>query len=400
MEASFDILSGSKRLDAVPSSGIRKVMNRVAKLRSEGHSVISFSAGEPGFNTPEPIKKAAIEALQNNMTHYASNRGSLSLRTEIAGKIREDTGVVYDPETELLVTCGGAEGINDCLLSVIDPGDEVIILKPAFINYEALVREIGAVPVDVNLDPGNGFQIDLDAVERKISKKTKLLVFNSPNNPTGAVYREEDLKGLVQLSEKYNFLLFSDEMYSCLTYEGKKFHSIAEIEGARDRCMIVNGFSKTYAMTGWRLGYVACPQQLMEKIVKHHQYVTTSIATFLQEGMAKAMNLPETKEAVRKMQLQFARQRKAMLTGLDTVPSLSYVVPYGAFYVMVNVAGTGMDGETFSRELLEKAYVATVPADCFGSVYDDYVRFSFAAKEEDIPEGIRRIREFLKYRKV
>lgn len=395
MEASYDVLEGSRRLDEVPSSGIRKVMNRAAELRSEGHSVISFSAGEPAFNTPEPIKKAAIQALQENLTHYPANRGLLSLRKKIAEKTLEDTGVFYDPETEILVTCGGAEGINDCILSVVDPGDEVILLKPAFINYEALVREIGAVPVVVNLKPENGFQMDLGEIESRITEKTKLLVFNSPNNPTGAVYRWEDLQALGRLAEKYNFLLFSDEMYSSLTYEGKTFHSIAEVPGLRDRCLIVNGFSKTYAMTGWRLGYVECPAKLMDKLVKHHQYVTTSIATFLQEGMARAIDLPETKREVQRMHDLFALQRKAMLEGLDGIPELSYVTPYGAFYVMVNVKRTGMDGDTFANRLLEEAYVASVPASCFADGYGDYVRFSFAAGEDDIHEGIRRIQEFL-----
>ncbi len=386
---------GSRRLDRVPMSGIRKVMNQVNALRAEGKDVISFSAGEPGFNTPEPIKEAACQCLRENLTHYPPNRGSLALRQAIARKTEEDTGVSYDPETEILITCGGAEGINDCILSTVDPGDEVIIFKPAFINYEALVLEIGAVPVSIDLRPENGFQIDLAEVESRITERTKLLVINSPNNPTGAVYSRDSLAGLGELAKKHHFLIFSDEMYSALVYDGLPFYSMAAFPGMKEQSLIVNGFSKTYAMTGWRLGYVTAPEKLMNRLVKHHQYTTTSIATFLQEGVALSMNLPETLHEVEHMKAMFARQRQVMMEGLDSLPGITYTKPYGAFYICADVSGVGMDGETFSRRLLDEALVATVPADCFGDSYQNLVRFSFAAKEEDIREGIRRIRAFL-----
>lgn len=396
MKQDFDLLAGAGHLADVPVSGIRTIMNKAAALRAKGHDVIPFSAGEPSFNTPEPIAQATIKALNAHMTHYPANWGQLSLRKAIAEKVKKDIGVSYDPETEILVTCGGAEGLNDCICSVVDPGDEVIIFKPAFINYEALVKECGGKVIDVNLKPENGFEISIADVEAVITEKTKLLVLNSPNNPTGVVYRRSQLAKLCELAVKHNFLILSDEMYSSLTYDGAKFYSVASFPHMKERCLIVNGFSKTYAMTGWRLGYVTGPAKLMPVLVKHHQYVTTSITTFIQEGAAEAMNLPETMKDVEAMHDEFARRRKLMMEGLDRIPKLSYVAPHGAFYIMVDVSKTGMTGEEFAEKLLYEKYVATVPAICLGSHCGDFVRFSFAADEEKIREGLKRIEEFLK----
>lgn len=395
MKPDFDLLKGAGRLEEVPMSGIRVVMNKAAELRAEGHDVIPFSAGEPGFNTPEPIKQAAIRALEQNKTHYASNRGQISLRRAIAEKTLRDTGVSYDPETEILVTCGGAEGLNDAIFSMVDPGDEVIILKPAFINYEALVRECGGVVVDVNLQASQNFGIRVEDIAAKVTDRTKMLVINNPNNPTGAVFTQEQLEALCRLAVERNFMILADEMYSALTYDGARFRSVASFPGMREHCIIVNGFSKTYAMTGWRLGYVMADRRIMDVMVKHHQYVSTSIATFLQEGAAEAMNLPETMEIVRDMCGRFAARRKLMTDGLGRIPALSYVKPYGAFYVMVDVSKTGMDGETFADRLLHEKYVAVVPAVCMGAHCGDFVRISYAAGEDRIAEGLRRMEEFL-----
>lgn len=395
MNQDYDLLQGAEHLKAVPTSGIRTIMNKAAALRAEGHSVIPFSAGEPSFNTPEPMAAETIKALNAHMTHYPANWGQLSLRKAIAEKVLKDTGVAYDPATEILVTCGGAEGLNDCICSVVDPGDEVIIFKPAFINYEALVKECGGKVVDVNLRPENGFAISIADVEAAVTERTKLIVINSPNNPTGVVYSRDELAELCRLAVKYNFLILSDEMYSGLTYDGAEFCSIASFPGMKERSLIVNGFSKTYAMTGWRLGYVTGPAKLMPVLVKHHQYVTTSITTFIQEGAANAMNLPETMAEVATMHDAFARRRKLMMDGLDRIEKLSYIKPSGAFYIMVDVSRTGMTGEEFAEKLLYEKYVATVPAVCLGSHCGDFVRFSFAADEDSIREGLKRIEEFL-----
>ena len=220
-------------------------------------------------------------------------------------------------------------------------------------------------------------------------------MLNSPNNPTGVVYSKEQLAQLCRLAVKHNFLILSDEMYSSLTYDGAQFYSVASFPGMKERSLIVNGFSKTYAMTGWRLGYVTGPAKLMPVLVKHHQYVTTSITTFIQEGAAAAMNLPETMKEVEEMHTEFTKRRKLMMEGLDRIPKLSYIAPHGAFYIMVNVSKTGMTGEEFAEKLLYEKYVATVPAICLGSHCGDFVRFSFATDEARIREGLKRIEEFL-----
>ena len=220
-------------------------------------------------------------------------------------------------------------------------------------------------------------------------------MLNSPNNPTGVVYNKEQLAQLCKLAVKHNFLILSDEMYSSLTYDGAQFYSVASFPGMKERSLIVNGFSKTYAMTGWRLGYVTGPAKLMPVLVKHHQYVTTSITTFIQEGAAAAMNLPETMKEVEEMHEEFTRRRKLMMEGLNRIPKLSYIAPHGAFYIMVNVSQTGMTGEEFAERLLHEKYVATVPAICLGSHCGDFARFSFATDEARIREGLKRIEEFL-----
>ncbi len=395
MKQDFDLLAGAKHLENVPVSGIRTIMNKAAALRAEGHDVIPFSAGEPSFDTPEPIVRETIKALNAHMTHYPANWGQLSLRKAVAQKVKQDTGVDYDPATEILITCGGAEGLNDCICSVVDPGDEVIIFKPAFINYEALVRECGGTVIDVNLRPEDGFEIRISDVEAAITEKTKLLVLNSPNNPTGVVYGKEQLEELCRLAVKHNFLILSDEMYSNLTYDGAEFYSVASFPGMKERSLIVNGFSKTYAMTGWRLGYVTGPARLMPVLVKHHQYVTTSIVTFIQEGAAAAMNLPETMEEADRMHTEFTKRRALMMEGLSRIHRLSYVAPRGAFYIMVDVSATGMTGEEFAQKLLYEKYVAVVPAICLGSHCGDFVRLSFATDEERIREGVKRIEDFI-----
>lgn len=395
MVQDFDLLKGAKRLEKVPTSGIRDVMNKAAALRAQGHDVIPFSAGEPSFNTPEPIKQATIKMLEENHTHYSANRGQLALRKAIAEKTRKDTGTVYDPETEILVTCGGAEGLNDAIFCMVDPGDEVIILKPAFINYESLVTECGGVVVDVNLRPENNFEICIEDIAAKITDKTKMLVINNPCNPTGAVYTKEQLEALCQLAVEHNFMILSDEMYSVLTYDGTQFHSVAEFPGMKEHAIIVNGFSKTYAMTGWRLGYILAAAPITEVMVRHHQYATTTLVTFIQDGAAEAMNTPETMAYVDDMCQQFARRKELMVEGLKKLPGISFASPHGAFYIMVNVSGTGMDGKTFADRLLNEKYVAVVPAICLGAHCGDFVRISFATDEARIKEGLKRMEEFL-----
>ncbi len=396
MEQTFDLLRGADRLQDVSFSPIRVIMEKAREMGSRGIPVVSFSAGEPNFNTPETIKQATIEALEQNLTHYSSNRGVLELRQEIAVKMKKESGAWYDPETEILVTNSGAEAINNALTAVLDEGDEVIIFKPAFINYESVVKMCGAKVVEIPLKPEDGFQINIAEVESKVTEKTKMVIMNNPCNPTGVVYSKEVLQDLASLAVKYNFLIFSDEIYNCLTYDKETFTSIASIEGMKEHAIIMNGFSKTYAMTGWRVGYILADTRLMPHIVKVHQYSTTSGNTFIQTALSKTMNLDETMRDVEYMRSQFEARRDLITGLLKEIPQFSFIQPKGAFYIMVDVSGTGMDGSTFAQKLLEEKYVAVVPAVGLGRECGDYIRISFATSDENIYEGMKRIREFTK----
>lgn len=394
MKADYDINNDSLRIGKVEPSLIRTVLNKVDELRKEGKDIIALSAGEPDFNTPEDIKEAAVGALLDNFTHYSSNRGYEPLRQKIAEKILQDTGVSYDYHTEILVTNSGAEAINNTFLSLIDEGDEVILFSPAFVNYENMVKISGGVPVIIDLKKEQNFQIDTEEVRKHISEKTKLLVINNPNNPTGAVYEREVLKGLCELAQQYNFLIVSDEMYSSLLYEDAEFYSVTTFPGMKERGIIINGFSKTYAMTGWRLGFVAAKEKRINAILKIHQYSTTCSPAFIQIGTAKGMDTDRTKKEVEIMKESFTRRRMLLMRGLDSIRGLSYIVPKGAFYLMADVSETGLTGMEYAERLLEEKEVAVIPAVGLGKNCTEFIRISFAASEENISAALIKIKKF------
>ena len=392
---SSDILSGANRLEEMYFSPIRQVGERAAALAEQGQPVISFSSGEPDFNTPEPIKAATIQAIEHNKTHYAPNRGILSLRKAIAAQLRTVVGVEYDPVSEILLTAGGAEAINNAFLAVLNPGDEAIVFTPAFMNYENLISMCGATMVNIPLRKENGFQIDPQELAEHISSKTKLIILNNPCNPTGVVYTVETLEKVANLAKEHDLLVFSDEIYNQITYDGVSCPSIASFPGMKERTILMNGFSKAYAMTGWRLGYLAADSRMLSNLLKVHQYTTTCAPTFIQEGLAETMNAPETMAEVKQMVAAFDRRRKLLMQGLDAIGNLEYIKPQGAFYIFIDVSKTGMDGAEFARRLLEERYVACVPGSKLGGHCGNFVRISYATSDENIKEGLARIDEFL-----
>ena len=389
------IINPAARLKLMETSMIRAYMDQSKAMAEQGLPVVSFAAGEPDFNTPEKIKEATARALMQNYTHYTSNRGYLPLRQAIAEKTSEDTGLSYDPETEILVTTSGAEAINNSLLAFLDPGDEVIIFSPSFLNYENVARIAGAKVVTVPLKEENGFQISIDDLCSAITPKTKMLVLNNPCNPTGALFTEDTLRELSKVVCQHNLIVFSDEIYSNLVYDNQPFRSLASFPGMRQRTIVMNGFSKTYAMTGWRLGYICAPQAMISAITKIHQYSTTSSPTFLQVGLAEAMNDPDTKREVAEMVRRFSTRRQKAVSALQRIPSLSFSTPMGAFYLFVNVSSTGLSGKEFCSRLLNEKYVATVPGSGFGAEYGDYIRISYATADNDLIEGMSRIESFV-----
>lgn len=395
MVDSYDLSVGAKRLEKVEASPIRTILDRAAVLRSEGKPVIPFSAGEPDFNTPTDIKEATIRAITNNQTKYTSNRGYPGLRKVLKDYIQRETGVEYDPETEILVTSSAAEALNNTIMTFVDDGDEVIVLTPAFISYKCLVNMCGAKYIDIPMDPEKGFQVDLDQIKAAITDKTKMLILNNPSNPTGAVFSKESLAEICKLAVEKNFLVLADEIYSRLVYDGAEFHSVASFPGMRDHAIVISGFSKTFAMTGWRVGYIATDAKLAALILRTHQYSTTCSPTFIQVALAETMDTPRTRKQVEEMIEAFANRRKLIMSLLDEIPGLSYVKPYGAFYIMVDVSGLGMTSTEFAQKLLEEKYVATVPAVGLDDKTGKFVRFSYATSEENIQEGLRRVKELV-----
>ena len=397
MNANYNLAAGAKRLEKVEPSLIRTILDRASALRAQGKNVIPFSAGEPDFDTPTDIKEAAIRAITNNESHYTSNRGYPALRKVLKGYIQRETGVEYDPETEILVTSSAAEALNNSILSFVDERDEVIVLTPAFVSYKSLINMCGAkfIPIPMTADPEKGFQVDLAAVKAAISDKTKMLVLNSPSNPTGAVFSQSDLAELCKLAVERNFLILSDEIYSRLVYDGTKFYSIASFPGMKDHSIIISGFSKTFAMTGWRVGYIATDKSLAGHILRTHQYSTTCSPTFIQVALSEAMETDNTKKQVEEMIAAFAGRRKLIMQLLDEVPGVTYIKPYGAFYILVDVSALGMTSMEFSTKLLEEKFVATVPAVGLDDQTCKYVRFSYATSEDNIKEGLKRMKEMV-----
>jgi len=396
MNKDYVVSRGAKRLDDVPASMIRTIMNRAAALQKEGKPIIKFSAGEPNFNTPVDIKEAAIRAITNNFTHYTSNKGYDPLRKEISKYTKEFSGVDYDFDKEIMVTSSAAEALNNTLFAFVDRGDEVIIPTPSFVTYKALTSMCEAKIVDLPLKAKDNFQIDIDQLKKAITSKTKMLILNNPCNPTGAVITKKNLEAICKLAVENNFLVLADEIYSRLVYGDAKFYSVASFPGMRERTIVVSGFSKTFAMTGWRMGYICADGKLIERLLRTHQYSTTCSPTFIQVALADAMNSELTRAQVSAMTKEFGTRLKLITRELDKIPELSYSTPQGAFYIMVDVSKLGLKGTEFSQKLLEEKYVATVPAIGLGENTDTFVRFSYAASQEDIKEGMKRLRDMVK----
>jgi aspartate/methionine/tyrosine aminotransferase len=367
-------------------------MEQVAALRAKGVDVISLNVGEPDFNTPEPIKQAVIRALLENKTHYGSNRGDPLLREKIARSILRSAGTAYGVN-EILLTMGGAEGIQHAMAATLDPGDEAVIFTPAFLSYVNSVYLCGAKPVCVPVSMKNGFEPDADELRAAITPRTKLIVLNNPCNPTGAVYSAKALELIRDIAVEYDLYVFSDEIYARLAYDST-FYSMSSVKGMRERTVVLGGFSKTYAMTGWRVGWLAAPEPLATSLLKVHQYASTSGNTFIQAGLAQAMDDPETEAAVEAMRLEFDERRKILIGALKNVPTINFLTPQGAFYLFANVSGTGLSGEAFASELLNRYQVSVVPGDGFGDGFSNYIRISYATERSKLQEAVGRIAEF------
>ena len=379
----------NKTVTDMKPSGIRKFFDIAATMED----VISLSVGEPDFPTPWAIRKAGIESLQKGKTKYSSNWGLIKLREEISNYMERKLNLKYCPDNEILVTVGGSEAIDACMRAVIEPGDEVIIPQPSYVCYEPMAALAGGKPVIIDVKAENNFKVTPDELSAVITDKTKLLILPYPCNPTGAIMEREDLESLYEVIKDKNILVLSDEIYSELTFGGKSHISPACIDGMKERTVIVNGFSKAFSMTGWRMGWACGPKEIISQITKIHQYAIMCAPTTSQYAAIEALR--NCDEDVAYMMKQYDMRRRMMVKGFNDI-GLTCNEPKGAFYAFPSIKSTGMTSEEFCEKLLYAKNVAVVPGTAFGDSGEGFIRASYCYSVEHITEAIKRIGEFLK----
>ena len=373
---------------AMRPSGIRKFFD----LAAEMPECISLGVGEPDFKTPWAVREAGIESLEHGRTRYTSNAGLKELRTEIARYLDRRMGLKYDPAKEVLVTVGGSEAIDMCIRTLVQPGDEVIIPEPCFVCYEPITTLSGGVPVHVACHQEDEFRLRADALKAAITPRTKLLIMPFPNNPTGAVMERADLEAIAEVLRGTDIMVLSDEIYAELNYGLQNHVSIATLPGMAERTVVVNGFSKTYAMTGWRLGYACGPAPIIKIMTKIHQSAIMSAPTTSQYAAITA--LKDCDGEIERMRNEYNMRRRLVVKSFNDM-GLSCFEPRGAFYAFPCIKSSGMTSEEFCTKLLEQKHVAIIPGNAFGASGEGYARVSYAYSVEHLMEALRRIREFL-----
>ncbi|MEG0614449.1 MAG: aminotransferase class I/II-fold pyridoxal phosphate-dependent enzyme, partial [Oscillospiraceae bacterium] len=353
--------------------------------------VISLGVGEPDFSTPWAVRKTAITSLEKGKTFYTANAGLIELRTAICDYIKAKTNLEYHPTNEVIVTVGGSEAIDIGIRALVTPGDEVLIVEPSFVCYAPLVALTGGIPVPIETTAENKFKLTAEALKAKITPKTKVLIFPFPNNPTGAVMKKEDLEPIAEVLRGTNIVVISDEIYSELTY-GFKHTSIAELDGMQERTLLINGFSKTFAMTGWRLGYVAGPQPIIAQMLKLHQYAIMCSPTVSQYAAISA--LTHCSDEVKKMVSECDIRRRYLVDNFNRI-GLTCFEPEGAFYVFPCIKSTGLSSEDFCETLVKQYKVAVVPGNAFGDCGEGFIRVSYAYSLKHLIEAMTRIEQFI-----
>ena len=384
----YDEFLNPKVVEVKPS-GIRKFFS----IAEEMDDVISLGVGEPDFLTPWHIRQKGIACLERGSTRYTANAGLLRLREEISVFFERKYGVKYDPKTEIMVTVGGSEGIDMCIRALVSPGDEVLIVEPCFVCYKPIVETIGGKAVSVVTKNENNFRLTAEDLEAAITDKTKLLILPFPNNPTGAVMRKDDLIAISKVIKKHNLFVLSDEIYSELTYGDQKHVSIASIADMRERTVVINGFSKTYAMTGWRLGYAVGPQPVISQMTKLHQFAIMSAPTNSQYAAIEALKNGD--EDIEKMLADYDMRRRYAVNEFREL-GLDCFEPEGAFYLFPCIKSTGLSSEEFCEKLIMTKKVAVVPGNAFGDCGEGFIRASYCYSIDNIREAINRIGEFVK----
>ncbi len=358
--------------------------------------VIRLSVGEPDFDTPDFIREAAKKAIDDGFTHYSPASGYEDLREAVAEKLRRENGITYNHETEIVITPGSSSGIYLAMLTLLDPNDEVLVPDPAWFHYRTLIRLCGAKPVGMPVKFENDTSsLDFKEAKRRITSKTKILILNSPSNPTGLMLSKDVLKEVGEFAEKHNLFIVSDEVYEKIVYPGNTHVSPASLPGLRDRTLTSNGFSKAYAMTGWRVGYIAGMPEIMEKVAALNGYTLLGPSSVSQRAALTGMTDPRIDAAITAMVERYTKRREMVLEALTNLPRIKVYPPQGAFYTWIDIRGTGMSAEQFSSKLIEREKVGLLPGSLFGELGEGYVRMSFSTGEDYLKEALARFRRFV-----
>lgn len=372
----------------IKPSGIRKFFDLVSEMKD----AISLGVGEPDFETPWHIREEGIHSLEQGRTFYSSNAGLMELRNAISDKVREEHGISYHAKEEVMVTVGGSEAIDLAMRVILTPGDEVLIPEPCYVSYLPCAKMAYGMPVPIQLEEKDEFRLTPEKLEKAITEKTKLLVLPFPNNPTGGIMEERDLEAIVPIILKHNLYVLTDEIYSALSYKGKH-HSIIEFPGMRERTVYINGFSKAYAMTGWRLGYACAEERILKQMLKLHQFAIMCAPTTSQYSAVEALRNGDAD--VRKMRDAYDERRRFLVYHLRKM-GLDCFEPYGAFYVFPSIRKFGLSSEEFSEKLLKEEKVAVVPGNAFGASGEGFIRISYAYSLDNLKKAMERMERFIK----
>jgi aminotransferase len=383
----------SIKAQRISYSQIRVIFDRARELEKQGREIIHLEIGRPDFDTPDHIVQAAIKALKEGKHHYCPNAGVPELRQDIVGKVADEYGLEYKAGSEVLVTNGVAEGVYLAVNALLDPGDQILIPDPGWLNYQMVALTNYVEPVGYPLTEDDHFQPDPDDIERRITPRTRMLLLLSPSNPIGSVIDPQIVKRMASLAEKYNLVVLSDEIYRKIIYPPARHMSIVTLPGMRERTLILDGFSKFYSMTGWRIGYVLGPEKLINPMLRYHQYMITSVNTFAQWGALEALKSDQAPSL--RMVEEFRKRRDYIYEAANRIPGFKCSKPDGAFYLFPNIEETGMDGFQMSNMLLEKAGVATVAGECFGKHGAGHIRLSYSNSMDNLKKAVASILEVM-----
>lgn len=391
----------SRKAQAIEPSLTLAITAKAKEMKEKGIDVISFSAGEPDFNTPKNIINAAIKGMEDGNTKYTSVNGILQLREAICKKFKDDNGLEYNP-SQIVVSTGAKQSLANTFLAILNPGDEVIVSTPYWVSYPELIKLADGKPVFVEGDEKSNYKFTKENLEKAVTAKTKAIVLNTPNNPTGTIYNKEELEVIADFAKKYNIIIISDEMYEKLIYDNENHISIASLsKDAYERTIVINGLSKSYAMTGWRIGYCAASEKIAKLMISIQSHVTSNVCSITQYAALEALNGPQ--DEITKMINEFEKRRNYMINRIESIDNLSIVKPKGAFYIMINIEnclGKEINGKIlndsmeFCASLLENEKLAVIPGKAFG--LNNYIRVSYATSMEAIKEGLNRIESFIK----